>query len=204
LALRPPGRDLTLITAARLAPYKGLDYLLEAFAQLRVAHPDVHLKIYGDGPLRVELLSHAQRLGLDGDAIFVGTFERDALTEVLLQADIFVLPSAGREALPAALIEALAHGRPIVATTVGGVPDLIDEGVSGLLCAPADATCLARKLSSLIEDFALRVRLGQAARQAYEAGPFHADAVCEQHLSVYRATLQLAQERAGTPGERER
>ena len=193
LALPQQRRPLTIGAIARLAPYKGLPHLLEAFVGVRQIHPDVRLRVYGDGPLRSELLRRAQSLGLDGAQIFAGAFERRDLTRVLLQMDLFVLPSVGREALPAAVIEAMAHGRPIVATAVGGVPDLIQDGISGLLCPPADPVGLARRLLELIEHPDRRVRLGEAARRAYEIGPFHPDLVCERHLAVYRETIAIAQ-----------
>lgn len=191
LNINKSGSNLTISAAARLAPYKGLGYLLQAFAEVRKTHPGIRLCIYGEGPLKSELLRYSRKLGLDGKTIFAGAFDRQDLTKVMLQTDIFVLPSAHSEALPAVIIEAMAHGRPILSTEVGGVPDLIEDGLSGLLCQPKDPACLAHKLNRLVEDRELRSRLGQAARQVYEDGPFHPDSVCERHLQVYRETLNL-------------
>jgi glycosyltransferase involved in cell wall biosynthesis len=188
-----PGHDqdaLHVTTVARLHVTKGLIYLLDAIAQVRRAHPATQFKVYGDGPLRHELLAYASQLDLDGNALFVGAFtHREELARIMAQTDLFVMPSI-LEGQPVGLVEAMAYGCPIVATTVGGIPELIENGANGLLCAPSDAECLARTIVALIEDPALRTRLGRAARRTYEGGPFQPASVCNQLISIYEHTLR--------------
>jgi glycosyltransferase involved in cell wall biosynthesis len=182
-------QPIRITTSARLYVTKGLTYLLEAIALVTAAHPAAQFKVYGDGPLREELLAQARQLGLDGGRIFAGAFHsRDDLSRIMAQTDIFVMSSI-LEGLPIAMLEAMSYGRPIVATTVGGIPEAIEDGVTGLLCAPRDPACLARHLCDLIEDPARRLGLGRAARQAYEQGPFHPLAVCRHFISIYENTL---------------
>jgi glycosyltransferase involved in cell wall biosynthesis len=191
-----PGRNgdqpIFVTTIARLWVTKGLKYLLEAIEQVTTAHPATRFKVYGDGELRQELLAYADELGLDGDSIFVGAFtRREELTRIMAQTDIFVMSSI-LEGQPLAVVEAMAYGCPIVATSVGGVPELIEDGVNGLLCEPRDSACLADKICTLIEDSALRLRLGQAARRSYEQGPFQPASVSEHFISIYNKVLRQA------------
>jgi glycosyltransferase involved in cell wall biosynthesis len=177
---------IRIATVARLYVTKGLPYLLDAIAKVRTVYPTAEFRVYGDGELRSDLLAYADKLGLDGNRIFVGAFtSREELSSIMAQTDIFVMSSV-LEGLPVALLEAMAFGRPIVATPVGGIPEAIVDGINGLLCEPRDPECLAQKICALIEDPALRLRLGQAARKSYEQGPYKPAAVCAQYISIYQ------------------
>jgi glycosyltransferase involved in cell wall biosynthesis len=181
---------LHVTTVARLVEAKGLEYLLETIAKVRLTHPDVKFKVFGDGPLRQDLLDRAVSLGLDGEAIFVGPFNgREELSRIMAETDIFVMSSI-LEGQPLGVVEAMAYGCPIVTTSVGGIPELIHDGVNGLLCPPRDPDCLAEKIRTLVEDPALRERLGRAARKSYEQGPFQPAAVSEHFISVYQDALR--------------
>jgi glycosyltransferase involved in cell wall biosynthesis len=185
-------RPLRVTTVARLGVTKGLTYLIDAIAELKPDYPDVQFRVYGDGELRSELVDRAAARGLDGNAIFVGPFtRREDLSAILARTDVFVLSSI-LEGQPLALVEAMAYGCPIVATMVGGIPELIEDGVNGLLCPPRDVESLARQLRTLFDDPALRRRLGQAARQSYERSPFQPTSVCDGFASLYRNVLQQA------------
>jgi glycosyltransferase involved in cell wall biosynthesis len=180
---------ITITTVARLHMTKGLNYLLEAVVQIRTNYPDTQFKVYGDGALRQKLLAYAHELGLDGEAIFVGAFtDRNGLTKILNETDVFVISSI-LEGQPLALVEAMAHGCPIVTTAVGGIPELIEDGVNGLLCPPGDSVCLAQKIATLIADPALRLQLGRAARYSYEQGPFQPAAVSRFFIDIYERVL---------------
>jgi glycosyltransferase involved in cell wall biosynthesis len=186
---REPHHPVSVTTVARLSVAKGLDYLLEAIVRVRAQHPATDFKVFGEGSLRQELLDKAGSLGLDGNAIFVGAFtSRKELTRILSQTDIFVLPSI-LEGQPLALVEAMAHGCALVSTSVGGIPELIRDGVNGLLCEPGDPVCLAQKITELIEDTAARSRLGDAARKSYEKGPYQPAAVSDELISIYGKAL---------------
>jgi glycosyltransferase involved in cell wall biosynthesis len=181
---------LLITTVARLDVAKGLNYLLEAIVKVKQAHPATQFQVYGDGRLREDLLAYADQLGLDGNAIFVGAFtRRDELTNIMANTDIFVMSSI-LEGQPLGVVEAMAYGCPIVATSVGGIPELIEEGINGLLCEAKDPACLARKICTLIEDPALRIRLGRAARKSYEMGPFQPASVCTHFISIYQNVIQ--------------
>jgi glycosyltransferase involved in cell wall biosynthesis len=181
--------SLRLTTLARLYGTKGLSYLLEALAEVRKKYPHVEARIYGDGPLRADLIAHAQTLGLDGESILVGAFTgREQLARIMADTDVFVMPSI-LEGQPVALVEAMSYGKPIIATTVGGIPELITDGENGLLCPPHDPVSLAEKIAILVENTALRDALANSARKSYERGPFQPSAVCENFLSVYDRVL---------------
>ncbi len=183
-----PGAALTVTTIARLGITKGLTYLLDTIARVQPQYPATRFRVYGDGELRADLLAYAARLGLDGEAIFVGTFTRAELPRVMAETDI-VLMSSVLEGLPLTLVEAMAYGRPIVATAVGGNAEVITHEVNGLLCPPRDSDCLSRQLLRLLGDAELRERLGLSARRAYENGAFAPKAVAQHHIAIYEQAL---------------
>jgi glycosyltransferase involved in cell wall biosynthesis len=136
---------------------KGHRYLLDAAPQILDACPSTTFVIVGHGPLEAELKAHATRLGLDGRVRFVGF--RDNAGELMPLFDVFALPSLS-EGLSIALLEALAAGRPVVATNVGGNPELITDGETGLLVPAGDARSLAAAIGRLLTDTAEARRLG--------------------------------------------
>jgi glycosyltransferase involved in cell wall biosynthesis len=187
---RSEDAPLRITTLARLSVAKGLTYLLEAILRVKETYPASQFRVYGDGPLRQELMAYAEKLGLDGNAIFVGAFtEREELSHIMAQTDIFVMSSI-LEGQPLSLVEAMAYGCPIVTTSVGGIPEIIQDGVNGLLCKPKNPECLAQKIVTLIENPSLRERLSQMARESYDQGPFHPASVCDHFISIYQNTLQ--------------
>lgn len=188
--VRPAGQGpVRMVTLARLYVTKGLVYLLDAIVEVRRTHPDTAFTVYGDGPLRDELLAEAAARGLDGHEIFQHAFtDRASLTRILGENDVFVMSSI-LEGQPLALIEAMAHGCPIVTTTVGGIPELIQDRVNGLLCPPGDAAALAEAIRVMIDDPALRDRLGRAARASYEKGRFSPATVCETFVRAYQQAI---------------
>jgi glycosyltransferase involved in cell wall biosynthesis len=193
--LRQSGEDsLVITTIARLYVTKGLNYLLKAAALVKATHPRAQFRVYGDGELREELLAYADQLGLDGEQIFVGAFtSREELSRIMAETDIFLLSSV-LEGQPLVLVEAMAYGCPIVATSVGGIPELIHDGLNGFLCNPADPECLAQKIRQLINDPELRSRLTQAARLSYEQSPFQRRAVSDFFISLYDDVLRHRKE----------
>lgn len=180
----------TVSTFARLYETKGLNFLLDTAAQVRARYADIVFKVYGDGPLRDKLLAYASDLGLDGSSIFVGAFNHWELSDIMAQTDVFLMSSV-LEGQPLALVEAMAYGCPIVATKVGGIPELIQDGVNGYLCPPRDPACLADKVIMFYENPSLREQMGVAARGSYEQGPFQPDAVSQELTAIYREAVQL-------------
>jgi len=186
---RQADRPFIITTVARLYVTKGLTYLLDTAALVEKTHPNVEFKVYGEGELRDELLAKAKTLGLDGEKIFVGAFtNREELSRIMAGTDICVMSSI-LEGQPLSVVEAMAYGCPIVTTAVGGIPELIQDGVNGLLCPPADPQCVAERIKVLLDDPALRKRLGNAARASYEKSPFQPQAVSSHFVSVYSEVL---------------
>jgi glycosyltransferase involved in cell wall biosynthesis len=167
-------------TAALLERRKAIDVLLEASARLATPH---RLVVYGDGPLRTELEALAH--GLGAPAEFPG-FVPD-FAERIEELDVFVLPSRG-ENLPIAILEAMAAAVPVVATRVGGVPEVVADGETGLIVEPDDVEGLAAALDRVAGDDALRERLGRAGATRI-AEHFDARSTARQMVDLYRGLL---------------
>jgi glycosyltransferase involved in cell wall biosynthesis len=156
-------RPASVLFLGRLSPEKGVDVLLEAMA----ACPELELKIAGDGPDLPRLQARAAELGL-GNVAFLGFQERPARDALLREALALVLPSAWYEHFPMTVLEASAAATPLVASRLGGLPGLIDEGRTGWLFAPGDASDLAGRLRELAADRAGAAERGRNARRALE------------------------------------
>jgi glycosyltransferase involved in cell wall biosynthesis len=151
-----------LLFVGRLVHQKGCDILLDALAGLR--HLPFTLDVVGDGPDRVALEAQAAAAGIADRVTFAGWVPRERMGEHFLAAAAFVLPSH-IEGMPNAMLEAMAHGLPVVATDVPGNRDLVEHGRTGLLVPPASAEALAAAIERVIGDAGLRARLGAAARE---------------------------------------
>lgn len=153
-------------TVGRLEPRKGTATLIAAVAALRAAgRHDVSAVVVGDGPLREALAADADRLGIASQVRLVG--DRADVRDVLAALDVFVLPSR-TEGMSNALLEAMAMALPVVATAVGGTPEVVADGRSGLLVPPDDATTMARAVERVLADPAFAAALGAAARRVVE------------------------------------
>jgi glycosyltransferase involved in cell wall biosynthesis len=152
----------TFLTVANLRPEKAHEVLLSAAAQLRSRYPQIQFLIAGDGPRAAELQALAARLGVQAHVTFLG--HREDVPALLARADAFVLPSRS-EAFPNGAIEAMAAGLPVVASAVGGLLDLIEDGRTGLLVRPDDAAALAAAVESLVLSPARCETIGAAARE---------------------------------------
>ncbi len=150
---------------ARLAPVKDIVTLLRALAEVRKVYPAVTLSVAGDGPERVHLEQSVAELGLDGAVSFLG-FRRD-MVEVMKSIDIFVLSSLS-EGTSITLLEAMASGKPVVVTDVGGNPALVREGENGFLVPSGNPSAMAAALIRLMGDRQLRVRMSAANLKTVE------------------------------------
>jgi glycosyltransferase involved in cell wall biosynthesis len=161
---RPAGERVVIGAASRMSPEKGLTYLIDAFGQLRQRYGEgVVLRIAGDGPERPKLEAQIARLGLAQSVELAGWLEHVQLPEFLAGLDVFVLPSTW-EGFGVSAVEASAMKLPVVASNVHGIPDAVRDSVTGMLVPPADATALANAIETLVNDEALRRRLGEAGR----------------------------------------
>jgi glycosyltransferase involved in cell wall biosynthesis len=169
---RPEARDaardlLGLPRSARVVasvgnftPKKDQRTLIDALVLLRADHPSTVLVLVGSGPLQDQLAAHATAAGVGDRVVFTGS--RSDVPELLPAFDLFAL-SSRQEGLPVAVMEAMASGLPVVATAVGGLPEIVSDGVEGRLVAPGDPAGLARALGEVLGDDRLRARMSAAA-----------------------------------------
>ena len=179
-----PPREARLLCVARLRAEKGLDILMRAAGLLRSEGLKFQLEIAGEGPMLAELNALCSKLELKDCVTFSGGSGAAGIEEKMRNADIFVLPSR-TEAMPLALLEAMSHGLAIVATSVGGIPEVISDGETGLLVSPESVEGLAGALTQLVSNAELRTKLGGNARTQFESGPYTEIAGMESVLASY-------------------
>lgn len=187
-AIRPRDRaeeEPTILHVARLVEFKGTCYLLRAFASLTRRHATVKLVIIGQGPLRRSLQRLAKRLGVHDRVEFLGALPHAQVLAWMRRAALFALPGirtwTGRaEGLGMVLLEAAATGVPVVASRAGGIPEAVIDGETGFLVAPRDVSTLAERLGELLDDPALRMRMGSQGRS-----------LMERRFDIHRQTAEL-------------
>jgi glycosyltransferase involved in cell wall biosynthesis len=156
IGLDPEG--LVVGTVGWLLPIKGPVYLLKAMARIWDRRPDIGLVFVGKGELEESLMAEAFRRGVSDKVKFLGW--RDDIPEIMQILDVFVLPSLN-EGMGRVLVEAMAAGKPIVASDTGGIPDLIIDGYNGLLVPPRDSSRLTEAITMLLEDTLRREEMGK-------------------------------------------
>ncbi|RLJ03745.1 MAG: hypothetical protein DRP08_03090 [Candidatus Aenigmatarchaeota archaeon] len=150
-----------ILYAGFLTENKGVHILLEAFARFREKYhtPDIKLHLAGDGYFRPKLEEICQQLKITENVIFYGFIgDKEKLKQLFREADMFVLPSKS-EGIPKVLLEAMAYGVPILTTNVGGIPDIIEDGVNGLLIPPGSPGGLVKGMAKILFDAKLRQKL---------------------------------------------
>jgi glycosyltransferase involved in cell wall biosynthesis len=188
----PP--DAPLIgTIGRLAEVKRQDRLIRAFAAVRRRFTDAHLLLVGDGPLLHDLRRLATDLGVPDRVHFAGF--QSPTTPYLRAMDVFALTSRS-EGTPQALLEASVAGIAVIGSRVGGIPEVIEHGETGLLFDPNDENSLAHALTRLLSDAGLARRLGQAARERVE-GRFDIERMVRDYQLHFEELLLQRQRRAG-------
>lgn len=171
---------LVIGSVGRLAAQKDPLTMVEAFARIAATHPHAVLVMAGSGPLAEAVSTRAYELRVADRVRLLG--ERRDVADVLRAFDVFVLSSRW-EGLPRSLVEAMAAGLPVVATSVNGVPEIVEDGRTGLLVPPGDAETLARTVARLLDDDVTRRRLGTAAAAA--VGEFDVDTMARRLEHVY-------------------
>lgn len=159
LGLKPNG--LIVGTVGWLLPIKGPMYLLRAMGTVWQSHPETRLLFVGKGELKEQLSTEALRMGASDRVTFVGW--RDDVAEIMQILDVFVLPSLN-EGMGRVLVEAMAAAKPIVASNVGGIPDLVRDGQNGLLVSPGDSDGLCVAMKKLLDDKKMRNEMGRRGR----------------------------------------
>ncbi len=177
----------TVAFVGRLHPQKGLDVLLRAFRIIIDKRQDIdwRLHILGDGPIRSKLQKLTEQFGMSHQVRFVGNIDNVSIQ--LIQADIFVLPSWA-EGMSNALLEAMAHGLPCVASRIPGNIDLIHHGENGLLVTPGKETAFAEAIICLADDEMLRQKIGTSARYLVET-VYSIDNVAKKYKDIYSSRL---------------
>lgn len=182
------GKEVLFV--GRLVQRKGLDDLLAAMSRVRLSVPSTALVIVGDGPEKGMLIRMAHELGLNDDVKFQGTLTGEPLHEEYERCSVLVLPSkdvpgdTASEGLGLSLIEASMHGKPLVGTMHGGIPEVIQDGVNGLLVPQNDPVRLSEALTRLLLDDGLSCRMGAKALELAKAR-FTWDAATDRLLQSY-------------------
>ena len=191
-------QEAVVVTAlGRLVHKKGFDRLVQAWAKVSAQHPEARLVIGGDGPLRMALEAQVQQLGLQGWVSFAGRIPWDQVPEFLASSDVFVLPSVrdaqgNMDGLPTVLLEAMGCGLAVVASRLGGIPLVIEDGQNGLLIPPDDVPALENALEKVLQP-AARQALADAAQRSVEQTFNWANvarslaAMCEQAVAASRS-----------------
>lgn len=174
-----------IATAARCDPEKRIDVLLEAHARVLASIPDAHLAIAGNGKCRPALAQHARELGLDGTVHFLG--QRSDVDSILRAADVAAL-SSDREGSPLIMFECMATNTPLVATAVGGLPDVVEDCRTGLLVPRRDPAALAEGLVALLTDPERRAQIAAAA--SARLPHFTIDATAARFAALYDTLCQ--------------
>lgn len=167
-------RAAMILAVGRLVPMKGFAVLLDACVRLRDQGVSFECRIIGDGPERAALAQRIEALRLGGQVALLGALRQEEVRSWMRNAAVFALPAridreGNMDGIPVALMEAMATGIPVVSTPVSGIPELVEDGVSGLLVPPNDADALAEALARLFRDDALADRLAERARCTIEA-----------------------------------
>jgi len=168
LLFSPPARNaapetVEILCVGRLTPAKGQHLLIDAVERLARQSRPVRLRLVGSGPDESSLREHASHTEFPQSVIFEGAVNQDRIRSLYAAADIFCLPSFA-EGVPVVLMEAMAMGIPCVTTHITGIPELIRNGIDGLLVAPSDLDALVEALAALMDDPALRERLAGSGR----------------------------------------
>ena len=192
-----PADHSLILCPRRLVPKNGVEFLIESLPSIRRRLKSVSVLIAGDGPEREKLEARVRELGLQGSVIFAGNQDNEELPAFYADADIVAIPSL-KEATSIAGLEAMSSARAVVATRVGGLPEIIENEVTGLLVPPRDPEALALAIIRLLESPDLRKQLGRAARARVER-EFTWEQVARETTRAYEQAINVWHGRA-VPG----
>jgi glycosyltransferase involved in cell wall biosynthesis len=185
---------IVALTTGRLVPQKGIARLIQAAPHVLAEAPDLRIVIAGDGPLGAELTQLAESYGVAGRLMFIG--QRSDVPRLLAAADLFVLPTL-YEGFSLALLDAVAHGLPVVSTDASSIPELIDDRVHGLLCKPDDSAALAQAMRWAVMNPAEMAAMGARARS--RAADFTEQRMVDRTLELLERTAR--RQTAAAPSE---
>lgn len=180
------GKSPVIGSISRLSPVKGLKYLLFAMKDILKEEPHAHLLLVGEGPAKEELMELAKRLGIENSVFFaLNTTQTERFLSII---DVFVFYSL-QEGLGLSLLEAMAAGKPCVASAVGGVASIIEDGVTGVLVPPKDTHSLTEAIIRIIRDKALKGSLKRNASETVKA-KFSLGRMVEEVIGVYEKAIE--------------
>lgn len=180
-----------LLFVGRIVPLKQLHHLVQALQIIKVRFPDTTLRVAGgasDSKYQQSVKEWARRLGVDADVQFLGSLSQEELLEEYRRCALLVLPSA-QENSPMVIQEAMAVGKPVVATRVGGVPYLVDDGQTGFLVESGDIDELAEKILSILSNDGLRSKMGKLAKEKANLN-FRSEVVAARMIEVYQEAIE--------------
>ena len=180
-------KEHMILSVGRLVWRKGYKYLIDAMRQVLLEYPDAKLVIVGYGELLVPLQRYINRLGIDGSVCFLDNVSKEKLYSLYREAEVYVQPSL-YEPFGITILEAMSMRKPVVATSVGGIQEIITNGIEGLLVGPKNSLQLARAITRVFSDSSLRRRLGNNARKKIEK-EFTWERVAKKTLELYKKML---------------
>lgn len=185
---------ITLVSVARLVEKKGLKYSIKAVANLIAQYPSLHYQIIGDGLLRQELQQLIDHLNVGNNIKLLGWKKQDEVAAIIAQADIVLAPSVTAqdgdcEGIPVSLMESMAKGLPVISTLHSGIPELIEDKVSGYLLPERETTQLAHKIEHLLNDSTLRTKMGWAGREKVKEA-YNIDLLNDQLVQILQQLTQ--------------
>lgn len=181
-----PPENKVIIAVAHLIPEKGVDYFLEAAKLLLASEKNLTFLVVGKGNHQEKLIDLTNRLGINGNVRFLGL--RDDTDEILREADIFVCPSVWNEAFGCVIAEAMGCGKPVIASKVGGIPELVEDGVTGILIPHARPEELAKAINTLLQNNEVALKMGQAGRKRAEEY-FDLKMIVDKTIALYEECL---------------
>jgi glycosyltransferase involved in cell wall biosynthesis len=182
-----------ILYAGRLIDLKGVGYLIRALPAVLKKFSETKLVVVGSGPMKDDLMNLSARLNLSDKVIYIDKVPQEKLLEFYTSANLFVLPSivnqkGETEGLGVVLLEAMACGLPVVGSAVGGIPDIIKDGETGLLARQKEPDSLAEKITKIFSDASLRRKLVENGYQMVEKN-FSWDTISEKFIEIYREVL---------------
>lgn len=185
--------DKILLFIGSLQRDKGIYELITSFSYLSLRYPDLYLIIVGDGPEQQLIKKKVAQINLQKRIYFAGQIPHSKIPEIMSAGDIFVLPSYF-EGFPNVVKEAMACSRPVIATRIGGIPEIVENGETGLLINPQDVKSLTDAAAKLVENKELCARMGSEARKIVEQ-KFSWEHNVEEHIRIYERLIHDSQQK---------
>ena len=176
-------REHTILSVGRLSWRKGYKYLMDAMPYVLSEYPNARLLLLGDGDQKTPLQRHAKKLGIENSVLFLGKVSAERLYSLYHEAAVYVQPSL-YEPCAITILEAMSMKKPVVATRVGGFPEVITNGVEGLLVEPGNSSQLAEAITNVLSGSSCRERFGSNARKRVEK-EFTWEAIAKKTLELY-------------------